>query len=143
VIPRTSRLAGLGILASLWCVAGCGASITVEGTVTFKGEPVTEGAISFEAPDGSSPTFGGRIENGAYRILDLPGEAAGQRVVRITASRKTGKKVPAGPPHPPSVLIDEIEPVPARYNQKSTTVVELRKGVSNRFDFALESDSQR
>ncbi|MFO0824872.1 MAG: hypothetical protein U0792_17430 [Gemmataceae bacterium] len=136
MIPRTSRLASLGILASLWCVAGCGGSVVVEGTVTFKGEPVTEGAISFEAPDGSSPTFGGRIENGAYRIHDLPGEAAGQRVVRITASRKTGKKVPAGPPHPPSVLIDEIEPVPARYNQKSTTIVELRKGVSNRFDFA-------
>ena len=99
-----------------------------------------EGSISFEAPDGSTPTFGGRIENGAYRIQDLPAQSAGQRLVRITASRKTGRKVPAGPPFPPSTMIDEIEPVPARYNQKSTTTVELRKGVLNRFDFTLEAD---
>lgn len=129
------------ILTLLLCVTGCGGNIAVEGNVTFKGEPVKEGAISFEAPDGSSPTFGGRIENGSYKILDLPAQVEGQRVVRITASRKTGRLLPAGSPFPPGTMTEEVEPVPARYNQKSTTIVELRKGVLNRFDFTLESDS--
>lgn len=135
-----ARAAALTLLLIVGCSAG---NVAVEGNVTFKGEPVTEGAISFEAPDGSTPTFGGRIENGTYKIPDLPAQAAGVRLVRITASRKTGRKVAAGPPFPPSMMIDEIEPVPARYNQKSTTTVELHKGVQNRFDFTLEADPPR
>jgi len=141
VVHRNFRWISLAGLALLLCVAGCSTEkVAVEGNVTFKGEPVTEGAISFEAPDGSTPTFGGRIDNGTYRIPDLPAQAAGTRLVRITASRKTGRKLPAGPPFPPSVMIDEIEPVPARYNQKSTTTVELRRGVPNQFNFTLEAD---
>ncbi|MBA4191045.1 MAG: hypothetical protein C0467_23925 [Planctomycetaceae bacterium] len=138
--PKWIRAAALALLA---VASGCAANVAVEGNVTFKGEPVSEGAISFEAPDGSTPTFGGRIENGTYRIPDLPPEAAGTRLVRITASRKTGRKLPAGPPFPPSMMIDEIEAVPTRYNHKSTTTVELRKGVPNRFDFSLEGDAPR
>jgi hypothetical protein len=48
-------------------LSGCGGTLLVEGTVTFDGEPVSEGSISFEAPEGAGPTFGGRIEKGAYR----------------------------------------------------------------------------
>ncbi len=128
-------------LVVLLCSFSCAGNVSVEGNVTFKGEPVKEGAISFEAPDGSTPTFGGRIENGTYRIPNLPAQAAGERLVRITASRKTGRKLPAGSPFPPGTMVEEIEPVPARYNQKSNTVIELRKGVPNQFDFKLEADA--
>lgn len=130
----------LTVLPLLVLIPGCGGTIAVEGTVTFNGEPVAEGSISFEAPDGSTPTFGGRIENGAYHIVDLPGKAAGTRVVRVVASRKTGRKVPAGPPAPPGTMVDEIERAPARYNDRSTLTAELQRAGPNRYDFALQSD---
>lgn len=130
-------------LITLPFLSGCGGTLVAEGNVTFDGEPVTEGSISFEAPDGASPTFGGRIENGEYRITGIPPTAAGPRIVRITASRKTGKKIPAGPPTPPGTMVDEIRPVPSRYNRNSKEQVNLQKGVSNRFDFALRSDPPR
>ena len=124
-------------------LAGCGGTVSVEGSVTFNDEPVSEGSISFESPDGSTPTFGGKIENGSYRIVDMPSNAAGSRIVRIVASRKTGRKVPAGPPFPPGTMLDEIERTPTHYNDKSTLTAELRKGELNHFDFALKSNPSR
>jgi hypothetical protein len=144
VRPRNRlRTCALVVLVTFPFLSGCGGTLVVEGNVTFDGEPVAEGSISFEAPDGAGPTFGGRIENGAYRITDIPTTAAGPRIVRITASRKTGKKIPAGPPAPPGTMVDEIRPVPPRYNRDSKEQVNLQRGVSNRFDFTLQSDTPR
>ena len=126
----------------LCCVAsGCGSqAIVVEGKITFDGQPVDTGSISFEPADGNGPEFGGAIADGAYRVVGPPGAASGSKIIRIRASRKTGRQLPAGPPFPPSMMIDEIEPVPKRYNDDSKLTAELKAGGSNHIDFPLDSD---
>jgi hypothetical protein len=56
-------------------LAGCQqTTTTVEGNVTFRGEPVKNGSISFRPVDGGSPGFGAMIEDGHYIATDaIPG----------------------------------------------------------------------
>jgi hypothetical protein len=54
-------------LLALLCFAGCGADdTTVAGKVTYNGEPVEEGAITFRPADGKGQSFGAPIVNGEY-----------------------------------------------------------------------------
>lgn len=139
--PRLKSVLVVAVLvAAPLFVAGCGQpAAVVEGTVTFEGKPVPEGSISFEAPDGSIPTFGGAIKDGAYRV-EVPAGGPARRVVRVVASRLTGRKVPAGPPFPPGTMLDEIERAPARYNDRSTLETDLRPGEVTRFDVDIQPD---
>ena len=65
-------------------VAGCGdgSRSVVSGTVTYEGEPVAKGQITFTPADGKGPIAGGEITAGKYRLTDL---VPGQKVVQITA----------------------------------------------------------
>ena len=120
---------------------GCGPStFTVSGKVSLAGQPIPDGSISFEAPDGSTPSYGGRIENGTYTVSKVPASAAGKKVVRIEAAVRTGRKIPAGPPHPPGTMVDEILRLPPRYNDKSKLDADLVPGKTNAFDFDLTTD---
>ncbi|HEY1191164.1 MAG TPA: hypothetical protein VGE74_26250 [Gemmata sp.] len=134
-----NRMTILVTALALPLVAGCSKQAFVEGSVTFNGRPVREGSISFEAPDGATPTFGGTIKDGAYRV-EVPAGATGPRVVRVVASRQTGRKVPAGPPLPPGTVLDEIERAPPRYNDRSTLTADLRPGAVTRYDVEILSD---
>ena len=60
--------------------------------MVFEGKPVEQGIISFEPADGIGPTTGGSVTDGTY---DLTGDAratVGEKIVRIYASRKSGRK---------------------------------------------------
>jgi hypothetical protein len=59
----------IAFLVALGCLlaAGCQQSNSVNGTVTYNGEPVEEGAISFRSADGSGPGFGASIVDGKYQ----------------------------------------------------------------------------
>jgi hypothetical protein len=120
-------------------VTGCGdGRVRVSGTVLFEGKPVEQGIISFEPCDGVGPTTGGSITDGKY---DLTGEAratVGDKLVRIYASRATGRKIPAGSPAPPAAIVDEmIQCVPKQYNDQSTLKVQITPGRDNTHDFDL------
>ena len=52
------------------------------GQVTYEGEPVAKGAISFMPADGNGSAEGGTIENGKYVVENLP---PGPKRVQITA----------------------------------------------------------
>ena len=109
------------------CV-GCGGSglSTVEGKVTFEGEPVAEGSIVFEPADGIGSAAGGLITGGQYRLEGEAGVPPGGKIVRITASRKTGNMVE---PMPGARKVDEVLPyIPAKYNQTSELTVDIEKG---------------
>src|SRR5687767_14946786 len=96
--PISNPRCAILLLALLSTVVGCGQStLTVRGNVTYDGKPVEDGVISFDPVDKNAPTMGGKITNGAYSVT-APKEAAGKKIVRITASRKTGKQYPAPPP---------------------------------------------
>jgi hypothetical protein len=57
----------VGLSIALLCLAGCEQdSTTVTGKVTYNGQPVEEGAITFRPADGKGQAFGASITNGAY-----------------------------------------------------------------------------
>ena len=132
----------MAVLAvGLTACVGCGSRLaTVKGQVTLDGRPVDKGAIVMEPADGLGPSAGGPIENGEYRFAGKTGVAPGAKRVRITAFRKSGRKIEEGPPSPPGTMVDEIEPcIPEIYNQKSTLTCEVTLGRVNRHDFHLKS----
>lgn len=138
----TPVIAGLTLFGFLW-TAGCGGPSGPEraevfGTVTFDGEPISQGSISFLPQEGTNgPSAGGLIVDGKYDVSER-GPALGSYRVEIQSSRKTGKKIEAGPPSPPGTMIDEIEMyIPTKYNRESGLTVEVKSG-RNEFNFKLE-----
>src|SRR5262245_38093330 len=138
-VPGWSRRRALlgPACAAVLLVAGCGdGRVRVHGTVLFEGKPLEEGFVSFEPADGVGPTTGGAITGGKY---DLTGEAratAGEKIVRIIGSRKTGRKVPAG--NPPGAMVDEwVQCIPKQYNDQSTLRVTIPPGRANNHNFDL------
>jgi hypothetical protein len=142
--PR-QKLPGLTalIMAVLAMCLGCGSNRTIiEGAVTFDGQPVEQGSITFEPTSGAGPSAGGTIQNGRYKI-DAEGVTPGEMIVRISAVRSTGKKIEAGPPEPPGTLVDEVRPyIPAAYNEQSTLSAQVTAGKVTQ-DFALTSQPRR
>ncbi len=72
-------VASAGIIAA----TGCGpVTSTVSGTVTFNGEAVAKGAISFFPSDGKGQPAGGLIADGRYSVT---GMAPGEKIVQLSA----------------------------------------------------------
>ena len=123
------------ILAMLCvCVGGCGESdCMVHGTVTLDDEPLANGTISFLPKDDQTPTAGGVIEKGRYRLEVQPGP----KTVQITASRVVGQEAPYEGDS--TTLLDVTEQIlPPRYNANSELVAEIVDG-ANTQDFVLTS----
>ena len=73
------------LLAASSLALGCGETGTsMSGTVTYDGQPVTNGAITLVPQDGG-PTVGAPINNGTYRITNV---APGKHVVQIVGFEK-------------------------------------------------------
>jgi hypothetical protein len=90
----------LGILAlALPLLAGCGGKPMgeVSGTVTFEGQPLALGTITFFGHDGT--VWHGNVLDGAYRVPKVPIGLA-----KITVS--------AHPSPIPAIMIDKIQPPP-------------------------------
>jgi hypothetical protein len=139
---KQHALKKLGLIAAALAMCpGCGSNRnTIEGAVTFDGQPVERGSITFEPASGEGPSAGGTIQNGRYKI-DADGITPGEMVVRISAARSTGKKVEAGPPEPPGTMVDEVRPyIPANYNERSVLTVQVKPGKTTQ-DFALKSQA--
>jgi hypothetical protein len=138
VMERAQRHARSGLAcATLLLVMGCSdGRVRVSGSVLFEGKPLEEGFVSFEPADGMGPTTGGMIAGGKY---DLTGDAraiAGEKIVRIIGSRRTGRKIPA--PSPPGAMVDEwVQCIPREYNDQSTLKVQITPGRDNTHNFEL------
>ena len=123
------------------CVIGCGPGNplgrkAISGKVTFAGQPLANGSISFEPLEAGGVTSGGTIENGSYSIATAGGLPLGKYLVRINASRsahEAPQNLPPGTPEPPAV-----ELIPAAYNRESEETVEVTDG-SNVFNFDIPS----
>jgi hypothetical protein len=78
-------IARLGLLALAALVPGCGSNAgSVSGEVTYEGQPVGDGMISFLPADGKGPAAGGSIAGGLYAVENL---TPGPKVVKIEAVR--------------------------------------------------------
>jgi hypothetical protein len=115
------------MLALPFAGSGCESpAATVTGDVVLDGTPIESGTITFESPDQKGPTMSGAIVGGRYEVKGTPGK----KKVLVTGFRPTGKKVPAGPPLPPDVMVDEIVPFPRPGQHHIPTDVELSGGLN-------------
>ena len=79
-----ARLLPLGLFVCL--LPGCGgSSASISGDVTYNGQPVGAGYITFSPSDGKGPAAGGAIENGHYIVESLP---PGPKLVKVDAVKK-------------------------------------------------------
>ena len=112
---------------------------SVSGMVTFNGEPIADGSISFIPTDGNGgPSAGGSILAGKYSIAQSKGPMIGMNRVEIVAVRETGKMVSygAGPEMP-----ERISYIPAKYNEVSELTEDLKQG-HNEIHFELSDVEQ-
>jgi hypothetical protein len=109
----------------------------VSGTVTLDGKPLAVGKIQFE-PTGSDKgaIAAGDITDGKYSIDRAQGPTPGKYRVIISGIPTVKIKEDEQPGGPPK---RQADPVPAKYNTKSTLTKEIADASSNQFDFPLES----
>ncbi len=125
-------------MASLSVLAGCadsGSRSSVQGQVSYEGQPVDQGGIAFlpTEEDANSIRATGQIREGNYSLDSRRGPNPGKYRVEITWNKKTGKKVPGEGGTPK----DETQQViPPNYNTNSELVVDVKPG-HNTIDFPL------
>jgi hypothetical protein len=116
--------------------AGCSSSGTaaVEGKVTFGGEPIDVGTITFLPESEAGAKTGGLIDKGAYRVDPKVGPSPGPHRVEIRWAKPTGKKSK-------NEFGEEIERrqegLPEKYHAQSTLTADIKPG-KNAIDFQLE-----
>ena len=141
-VSLSMRLLVLCFSLAGWClVVGCGGDSgrkSVEGTVTLDGQPLPSGSVTFvPLPGTKSPTAGAKVVDGKFSIPAQKGTFDGKFRVEITATRASGRKVPD---RWTGKLVDDYQQyLPARYNTASKLKADVQTGVSNRFEFSLES----
>ena len=134
-------LSFLGV-TTLIVFAGCNPGperAAVQGMVSYKGEPVTKGRITFIPAEGTEGTsVGTEIEFGSYNISPENGAAFGKYRVQVSWSKETGKQVELGSPSPPGTMIAEVvEVIPAKYNTSSTLTADIHSD-KQELNFDLE-----
>ena len=109
---------------------------SVQGTVTWKKEPIEDGTIVFvPKPTTRGPAVGVPIVNGKYSVDKLNGPFVGTSKIEIMARRKTGKTIQAA--YPAQGTIEETEQfLPAEFNAKSKLSREVYDE-DNQFNFDL------
>jgi hypothetical protein len=95
----------------------------VQGIVTVNGQPLSEGGVRFIPVDGTTPTTGGTIRDGKFRVA-VP---VSKQRVEITASVIDREKTP---PNPSNDQIVMKKLVPSRYNSQSTLEIDVVPGLN-------------
>jgi hypothetical protein len=133
------RGAAASFVLALFCLAlaGCGAEnkrCAVSGTVTFHGEALETGSISFLTPAG--PEGGALIRDGRFKLPAEHGLAPGKYKVSISSPKGVGERTPeqiaAG------ASVPAKEQIPPKYNRETTLSVEVTPGGPNEFDLKLD-----
>lgn len=96
------------VLIAMASLAGCGGDggATIDGKVTYQGQPVTSGLINFSAP-GKRPIGAPLQPDGSYQLVLSPGEYQ----VRVDSPAP----LPAGWKEGDPLPSDKDRPVPAKY----------------------------
>lgn len=116
--------------------AGCSSSgaAAVEGKVSYGGEAIDVGTITFIPASGEGVKTGGLIESGTYQVDAKTGPAPGKHRVEIRWAKPTGQKKK-------NEFGEEIqtrrEGLPEKYHEQSTLTADIKPG-KNVIDFALE-----
>ena len=118
--------AAVPCMAGLLMLAGCGDSTICEvsGKVTFDGQLIEDGVISFYPVDGKGTTAGDFIKKGAYSVKKVP---VGLMTVKISMGKVVGMKKLYDKPDSPQYPMSE-EALPAKYNDDSKLTLEVTPG---------------
>ena len=122
-------------------VAGCGGEPRgdVSGTVTFDGQPVAQGMISFESTKMAGPPRNVPLRDGEYQASGATGLAPGTYRVRISADDVAAMGItPETDQHTPFEYVSLLPPV---WNVQSELSVEVRDG-RNTFNFSGKKGEQ-
>jgi hypothetical protein len=80
---RIARPLRIGAALLLLATAGCGGTTAnVSGSVTYDGEPVKDGYVTFRPADGIGPDAGAKIIGGRYSLDNMK---PGPKVVQVIA----------------------------------------------------------
>jgi len=138
---RDNSLIAFGTLVALAGIvlAGCGKSggVTVSGRVTYSGEPVQAGYVTFAPADGKGPSVGGPIANGQYQVLHVP---PGEKIVSVTGGGeiqfpKTSEEMEELTAKGQQLAVPPQIPANAKGNNQKVTVT---SGPKQTIDLALE-----
>lgn len=117
-VPYLSRGLLLAALAAVvGALAGCSSGVKpseIEGKVTFRGQPVTEGRIVFEGPDGNLGEAS--LDQNGHYAMRPPGNqlSPGEYIVTITPVMVLDNSDPKTPP----VQVEKRAPnIPERYRR--------------------------
>ena len=115
-------------------LAGCDGRVSgpptypVAGTVAVDGEPLAEGAITFDPADGKGGVYGGPIRQGRFAVRSSPG----RKRVGILGMKMQGVIGPDGKPMATQFL-------PPRYNLRSELTADVEPaGTELSFALTLE-----
>lgn len=124
----------LTVLLGAVALAGCsGGRSGVEGSVTYDGEPIPIGTISFLPTGETGIKCGGRIENGRYKVDADFGPMPGPHRVEIRWAKPTGQKYK----NEFGEVFDRTrEGLPEKYHSNSTLTADIKSGANN-LDFNL------
>ena len=141
-MPRCCSLANLSSLPSFssvqklaYCIAaalslaliGCGDSkSSVSGTVTFDGEPVKNGSITFVKSEGELLREGAVIRDGTFQASLPPGEYR----VELNAQKVVSTRKQKGFDGKDEVVEVTEELFPERYNTKTTLTTKIDRGAN-------------
>jgi len=124
-------------------INGCGERsrrLPVEGVVTFDGQRIAKGQISFIPASGTDgPTAGSIISDGRYSVAAEKGLVAGRYRVEITAMRPTSRKTQTMNAVTGAMETTEAYEsyIPPRYNSESELTADVKSDGANQFDFSL------
>jgi len=117
----SSFLKVLGCSLAAITFIGCGGSgepvvevITINGTVTYEGAPVTEGSVQFED---TSTGISSSAELGAEGAFSIE-TATGDYKVTVTPPMV---EIDQGPDSPPAEGYKEVDNIPEKYRQLNST----------------------
>ena len=130
------------LTAACLALAGCGDPLNrqaVRGAVTYKGQPIAVGTITFSPLDPALKTTGGSaIKGGQYQVAQQTGLSPGKYRVSLTGMDKEvlgptdiTAPMPAAKDMPKEIL-------PPKYGPQSTLEAVVTSGGDNVFDYNLD-----
>ena len=144
MLPNTNRLLLL-VSLSVSGLSGCTdstlpqdsyARVAISGTISLDDAPLKTGIIQFDPASGTNgPQASSEIVAGKFSISKAQGPVSGK--YKVSISGKTPVKIdlneqPGGSPKAAP------DPVPPKYNSKSTLETEIPAGGSDSLEFALK-----
>jgi|SRR5262245_27095467 len=114
------------VIAAVGCTRGPAVG-TVTGDVTYDGQPVKDGHVTFTPVDGKGQTGGATIVDGKFKAEQVP---ALKMKVELHGNKVIGKRKAYDTPESP--VMDEVaELLPPKYNFNSELTLDVKQGAQH------------